>query len=84
MYIYFWSEGTLSAVYSKLCKGENQILFMNECWCKPGYEENSLHDSCHSPILKIADCECEPLNVDRNFLQNATWGVNNDWSPPGN
>lgn len=51
-----------------------QILFMNRCFCMPGYESkvqssndvNFIH--CSEPILKIDDCICKA--DDRSFIFN--------------
>ena len=55
------------------CK-QNEILFMNKCWCEPGWESSSKEIlQCDQPVLKHDDCLCEPDDKSRLFLKNNSW-----------
>ncbi len=47
----------------------SEVLFLNKCFCKPGYErEKPGSATCAVPLLRNADCECDPENKNRDEI----------------
>lgn len=45
------------------CSGQsdsNEVLFMERCWCKPGWERVGPGQPCQIPVTSHGDCECGP------------------------
>lgn len=52
----------------------NEINFLDKCFCEPGWESKSTEVlDCTLPILENGGCDCEPLDLERNFLKNESW-----------
>ena len=67
--------------------GENQLSFMESCFCSPGFDPSPSSSPspsplvCSVPVLSIGGCKCPE---DRSFLGNASWYINNgDMSEEG-
>mmetsp|Transcript_37748 Transcript_37748/g.65240 ORF Transcript_37748/g.65240 Transcript_37748/m.65240 type:complete len:346 (-) Transcript_37748:82-1119(-) len=59
--------------YAKSC-GKNEVLFLHECFCEPGWESSSKEVlDCSVPNLVVGNCECEPNDLSRSFLKNLSW-----------
>lgn len=60
---------------TKTCK-EHEILFMEKCWCEPGWESSSDNEEklqCDKAVLKHDDCDCLPEDTKRAFLTDNEW-----------
>jgi hypothetical protein len=68
----------LLASYGTISRGAatcetNEILFMNKCFCAPGWKPKVADGSkvqCLDPVLEIGGCSCKPEELkDRSFVR---------------
>lgn len=85
--LYLCAVVVFKCIYSVPICGLNQILFLNKCWCKPGYDpypSNSDGLVCNVTVIKIGPCICEPDKPnDRSFLTNESWYYEGDKGESG-
>ena len=71
----FW--GSSSGLFCK--PEENEILFMDRCWCRPGWESSVKRPSlkCDKPVENHGDCHCGPKDRHTGevspFKDSMTW-----------
>jgi len=47
----------------------SEVLYLNKCFCKPGYERDKQGSAiCSVPLLRNGDCECDPENKNRDEI----------------